>query len=121
MKDQIQREETEIAENCFSVSSVASCSREVLALARQHQLERIQEVCLRFGQSFALRNGGGNLLDKAGVSTLFGWLKNRSEFHSGKLPRRVPIGNPISRRLGTKSRSLWLINGVQYKTISQML
>jgi len=49
MKDQIQREETEIAENCFSVSSVASCSREVVTLARQHQLERIQEVCLRFG------------------------------------------------------------------------
>jgi hypothetical protein len=105
MRDQIQREETEIAENCFSVSSVASCSREVVALARQHQLERIDEICIRFGQGFALRNGGGNLLDKACVSTLFGRLKNSSEFQGEKLPRRVPIGNSINRRLGTNPKS----------------
>src|SRR5205823_1827833 len=62
------------------------------ALARQHQLEGIQQVRLGFGQGFTLRNGGGNLLHETSVSALFGRLKDRCQFHAPRLPHRAALG-----------------------------
>lgn len=63
------------------------------ALALQHQLARIQEIRLRFFKSLSLRNGGGNLLHEAGISTLCGWFKNCRQFHAPKLSRHGSRAN----------------------------
>ena len=64
MKDQIvlacgqhQREETEIAENCFSVSSVTSCSHSRTAGQSQHENDWKTSLLLRASEHAGARGG----------------------------------------------------------------
>jgi hypothetical protein len=59
-----------------------------LAMALQHQLERVQEVRLCFFERLTLGNRRGKLLHEAGVSTLFCWFKYCGQLHTFRLPRR---------------------------------
>jgi hypothetical protein len=48
-----------------------------------------------------LRNGGGNLLHKAGISTLFGRFENGGQFHTSRLSCPSRPGELAPARIGS--------------------
>lgn len=78
------------------ICSVPLLSRRLFPIAFHHQFQSLKQVFLCFLQRFPLRNGGRDLLDKAGVTPSFADSNTAVNFMWATNHSRIPSGHRFS-------------------------